>query len=136
MLDTCFNTNDLHTLASMFEFARKPRWVYNYSRDNGRGLANPDETQSSIDVAGFLPFMTNLQERHLTWEHAQEMISYWGGPIYTGWGQAGSERCLEIFKSELLRDMALTGCASVADITPTVVRDRLTTTHNTIGRYK
>lgn len=65
MLDKCFNINDLHTLAKkrlpgpiydymaggaddevalagMFEFARKPRWDYNYLRDNGRDLANHD----------------------------------------------------------------------------------------------
>ena len=38
------------------------------------------------------------------------------------------ERCLEIPKSELLRDMALTGCASVADITQALIKDKVATT--------
>ena len=201
------------SLASIFEFARKPRWVYNYLRDNGRDLANLDDAPSSKDAADFVQYMSGLLERHLTWEYAEEMINYWGGPfaikgvmsaqdalraveigasaviisnhggrqldsapapiemvaeireavgdkleiIVDGGirrgsdimkalalgadacsigrpyvyglgagGQAGVERSLEILKSELIRDMTLAGCASVADITPELIRDRLT----------
>jgi hypothetical protein len=36
--------------ASMIEFARKPCWVYNYPRANGRELANLDEAPSNKDA--------------------------------------------------------------------------------------
>lgn len=201
---------------SMLEFARKPAWVFRYFWDSyrggGRDLANLDVAPSSKDAANFVKFMTDLLERHLTWEHAEEMISYWGGPfaikgvlsvedarravevgasaimisnhggrqldsapapielvaeireavgdkleiivdggvrrgsdivkalalganacsigrpyVYglAAGGQAGVEWSLAILKSEVERDMALTGSSSIAGLTAGLIRDRL-----------
>ena len=40
-------------------------------------------------------------------------------------GQAGVERALEIYRSELMRDMALLGCTSIAELDSTYVRRRI-----------
>lgn len=67
------------SVSSAFDFACKPRWVFNYVTDKGRDLANLENVPSMKDTSQFLGYMKGLLEPNLTWQHAKDMIDYWGG---------------------------------------------------------
>jgi L-lactate dehydrogenase (cytochrome) len=49
-------------------------------------------------------------------------------------GLQGAERCLEILRAEVEREMALIGCASISDLTPDLIRDTQVPCHRQIPR--
>lgn len=67
------------SLSSAVDFACKPRWVFNYVTDKGRDLANLENVPPMKDTTQFLEYMKGLLEPNLTWQHAKDMIDYWGG---------------------------------------------------------
>ena len=69
------------SLASIVDFASKPKWVFNYITDKGTDLANLENVPSMKDTKAFVNYMGELLERNLTWDHAKEMVDYWQGPF-------------------------------------------------------
>ncbi len=68
------------TLASLFDFAMHPRWVWNYFTSPPLELANVrDRIQG--DVTTLVTFFNDQLDRTVTWDDAAWMIEEWGGPF-------------------------------------------------------
>ena len=68
------------TLASLFDFAMHPRWVWNYYTSPKLELANVrDRIQG--DVTTLVSFFNDQLDRSVTWDDAAWMIEEWGGPF-------------------------------------------------------
>jgi L-lactate dehydrogenase (cytochrome) len=71
------------TLASLFNFGMRPRWVYNYFTHEGFKLANLEGkirkgTKESISV---IDYLNSQFDTNLSWNDAQKAIEAWGGPF-------------------------------------------------------
>jgi L-lactate dehydrogenase (cytochrome) len=68
------------TLASLFDFAMHPRWVWNYFTTPPIELANVRDRISG-DVTTLVSFFNDQLDRTVTWDDAAWMIDEWGGPF-------------------------------------------------------
>jgi L-lactate dehydrogenase (cytochrome) len=71
------------TLASLFSFGMRPRWVFNYLTHESFKLANLEGkiekgTKESISV---IDYLNSQFDTNLCWDDAQKAIQAWGGPF-------------------------------------------------------
>lgn len=68
------------TLASLFNFAMHPRWVWNYFTNPPIELANVRDRIKG-DVTTLVSFFNDELDRTVSWDDAAWMIEEWGGPF-------------------------------------------------------
>ena len=68
------------TLASLFDFAMHPRWVWNYFTSPPLELANVRDRIKG-DVTTLVSFFNDQLDRTVSWDDAALMIEEWGGPF-------------------------------------------------------
>ena len=68
------------TLASLFNFAMHPRWVWNYFTNPPIELANIRDRIKG-DVTTLVSFFNDELDRTVSWDDAAWMIEEWGGPF-------------------------------------------------------
>lgn len=68
------------TLASLFDFAMHPRWVWNYFTSPPLELANVRDRIKG-DVTTLVTFFNDQLDRTVNWDDAEWMIKEWGGPF-------------------------------------------------------
>lgn len=68
------------TLASLFDFAMHPRWVWNYFTSPPLELANVRDRIKG-DVTTLVGFFNDQLDRTVNWDDAAWMIEEWGGPF-------------------------------------------------------
>lgn len=68
------------TLASLFDFAMHPRWVWNYLTSPPIELANVRDRIKG-DVTTLVTFFNDQLDRTVNWDDAAWMIEEWGGPF-------------------------------------------------------
>lgn len=68
------------TLASLFDFAMHPRWVWNYFTSPKLELANVRDRIEG-DVTTLVTFFNDQLDRTVNWDDAAWMIEEWGGPF-------------------------------------------------------
>ena len=68
------------TLASLFDFAMHPRWVWNYFTSPPLELANVRDRIKG-DVTTLVTFFNDQLDRTVNWDDAAWMIEEWGGPF-------------------------------------------------------
>ncbi|HSG64865.1 MAG TPA: alpha-hydroxy acid oxidase, partial [Gammaproteobacteria bacterium] len=68
------------TLASLFDFAMHPRWVWNYFRSPPIELANVRDRIKG-DVTTLVTFFNDQLDRTVNWDDAAWMAEEWGGPF-------------------------------------------------------
>jgi len=71
------------TLASLFSFSMRPRWVYNYLTHEGFKLANLDGKieKGSKESISVIDYLNSQFDTNLCWDDAQKAIEAWGGPF-------------------------------------------------------
>jgi len=68
------------TLASLFNFAMHPRWVWNYFTSPPIELANVRDRIKG-DVTTLVSFFNDELDRTVSWDDAEWMIKEWDGPF-------------------------------------------------------
>jgi len=68
------------TLASLFDFAMHPRWVFNYFTSPPLELANVRDRIKG-DVTTLVSFFNDQLDRTVSWDDAAWMVEEWGGPF-------------------------------------------------------
>ena len=68
------------TLASLFNFAMHPRWVWNYFTSPPLELSNVKDRIKG-DVTTLVSFFNDELDRTVSWDDAAWMIEEWGGPF-------------------------------------------------------
>lgn len=68
------------TLASLFDFAMHPRWVWNYFTSPPLELANVRDRIKG-DVTTLVSFFNDQIDRTVNWDDAAWMVEEWGGPF-------------------------------------------------------
>ena len=68
------------TLASLFNFAMHPRWVWNYFTNPPLELSNVKDRVKG-DVTTLVSFFNDELDRTVSWDDAAWMIEEWGGPF-------------------------------------------------------
>jgi L-lactate dehydrogenase (cytochrome) len=68
------------TLATLFNFAMHPRWVWNYFTHPPIELANV-RGRIRGDVTTLVSFFNDQLDRTVSWDDAEWMIKEWGGPF-------------------------------------------------------
>ena len=68
------------TLATLFNFAMHPRWVWNYFTHPSIELANV-RGRIRGDVTTLVSFFNEQLDRTVSWDDAEWMIKEWGGPF-------------------------------------------------------
>ena len=68
------------TLASLFNFAMHPRWVWNYFTSPPLELSNVKDRIKG-DVTTLVSFFNDELDRTVSWDDAARMIEEWGGPF-------------------------------------------------------
>jgi len=68
------------TLASLFDFAMHPRWVWNYFTSPPLELSNVKDRIKG-DVTTLVSFFNDELDRTVSWDDAAWMIEEWGGPF-------------------------------------------------------